>query len=184
MWQKTRVVIGVIIVIFGSVQIRATTFSEEEIVFQSGEVILHGTILIPEGQELHPAMALIHGAGLGLRESYRKEAEAFASAGILTLFYDKRTRGYSATGAGGRSYALLADDALAAVQTLRAREDVNAAMVGLWGLSEGAWIAPLAASRSDEVAFLVLVGASGVPPAQQEAWSMENSLRHSPYAVS
>jgi uncharacterized protein len=179
MWQKTRVVIGVVIFIFGNLTFhhaRANSFSEAEIVFQSGDVTLSGTILIPKGEGQYPALVLVHGAGLGLRESYRKEAEAFASAGILTLFYDKRTRGYSATGAGGRSYALLADDALAAVKTLQARDDVDA--VGLWGLSEGAWVAPLAASRSDEVAFLVLVGASSVPPAQQEAWSMENRLRH------
>lgn len=91
------------------------------------------------------------------------------------LIYDKRTKGYSEI---DRSYELLADDALAAVRALRARAEVNPDAVGLWGLSEGAWVVPLAASRSDEVAFAVLVAATGVPPAQQTSWALETALRH------
>jgi uncharacterized protein len=177
-WQKTRVAIKVIMFVLLSIALHHARANHiaEEITFQSGDVTLYGTILIPDGEGPYPALVLVHGAGLGLREDYRKEAEAFASTGILTLIYDKRTQGYSATGTGGRSYALLADDVLEAVKTLQSRKDIN--KVGLWGLSEGAWVAPLAASHSDEIDFLVLVGASGVPPAQQEAWHIENKLRH------
>lgn len=153
-------------------------FHEEDTRFRSGSVLLKGTVLLPSGRGPHPAMVMVHGAGSGLRRLQRREAEAFAQAGIVTLIYDKRTEGYSASGLGSRSYELLADDALAAVRTLRARAGVSPTMVGLWGLSEGAWVASLAASRSNTVAFLVLVGASGVPPAQQEAWRLENALRH------
>lgn len=39
-------------------------------------------------------------------------------------------------------------------------------------------MAPLAASRSDEVAFVITVGASGIAPAQQTSWAMENEFRH------
>ena len=50
--------------------------------------------------------------------------------------------------------------------------------VGLWGRSEGGWVVPLAANRSEEVAFVVLVGASGVSPARQVSWFLEGQLRH------
>jgi dienelactone hydrolase len=150
-------------------------FSEGEIRFESGDVTLSGTVLVPDTPGRKPAVALVHGAGLGPREQYRQEAEAFAREGIVTLIYDKRKRGYSQF---ERSYELLADDALAAVSTLRARPDVDRDKVGLWGLSEGGWVVPIAASRSEEVAFVVLVAASGVPPTQQHSWSLENQLRH------
>ena len=65
---------------------------------------------------------------------------------------------------------MLADDALAAVRTLRARPGVDPSHVGLWALSEGAFVAPIAAGRSSEVAFVITVGAVGVTPAAQTAW--------------
>jgi dienelactone hydrolase len=52
----------------------------------------------------------------------------------------------------------LAEDALACVRLLRGRPEINPAQIGLWGLSQGASIIPLAASRSPEVAFLIPVG--------------------------
>lgn len=150
-------------------------FSEEEIRFESGDVTLSGTVLVPNTPGRKPAVALVHGAGPGPREQYRQEAEAFAREGVVTLVYDKRTEGYSQF---ERSYGLLADDALAAAKTLQTYPGVDPEAVGLWGLSEGGWVAPIAASRSEEVAFVVLAAASGVPPAQQHSWSLENQLRH------
>ncbi len=117
---------------------------------------------------------MVHGSGAHSREDYRDQAEAFARQGIATLIYDKRTDGYSQF---ERSYSTLADDALAAVSVLRKRSDVDPARVGVWGLSEGGWVAPLAASRSSDVAFVVTLGANGVEPSRQQSWAVENQLR-------
>jgi uncharacterized protein len=152
--------------------------SEEEVRFESGDVALHGTILVPDAPGRKPAMALVHGSGPGPRELRRPDAEAFTRRGIVTLIYDKRAKGYSESGLGKRSYELLAQDALAAVRTLRAHPEVDPDAVGLWGRSEGGWVVPLAANRSEEVAFVVLVGASGVSPARQVSWFLEGQLRH------
>jgi pimeloyl-ACP methyl ester carboxylesterase len=152
-------------------------FGEEEVRFKSAGVTLEGTVLVPDEASpgRKPAMALVHGAGPHTREDYRAEAEAFARGGIVTLIYDKRTKGYSGF---DRSYELLADDALAAVNALQDLPYVDPDVVGLWGLSEGAWVVPIAASRSNEVAFVMLVAATGVPPAQQTSWALETQLRH------
>jgi uncharacterized protein len=115
-----------------------------------------------------PAMVLVHGAGQGPREGLRPEAEAFAAAGVATLTYDRRTVGYSFT---ERSYSRLADDAVAAAAVLRAQPGVDPGRVGLWGLSEGGWVAPLAAARAPETAFLVVVGANGMGPLRQQVWA-------------
>jgi dienelactone hydrolase len=154
---------------------------EEAVSFESGGITLHGRVLVPNEASSpgrKPAVVLVHGAGPHTREDQRDEAEAFAREGIVTLIYDKRTEGYSQI---ERSYKLLADDALAAVDALREHPEVDPDAVGLWGLSEGAWVVPIAASRPEgqkTVDFVVLVAASGVPPARQHSWNLENNIRH------
>jgi dienelactone hydrolase len=142
----------------------------------SDGVVLPATLHAPaERRPGLPGMVLVHGSGPRVREQYRLEAEAFARAGIVTLTYDKRADGYSLL---QRSYSRLADDAVAAAATLRQRPEVDPARVGLWGLSEGGWVAPLAASRAPETAFLVTVGANGVSPLRQQTWAEATRLEH------
>jgi cephalosporin-C deacetylase-like acetyl esterase len=97
----------------------------------SGGLPLHGSVVAPPstGGRL-PGIVMVHGSGPGKREELRAAADAFAQRGIVTLIYDKRTTGYSIV---QRDYSVLADDALAAVQVLRARADVDPARVGIWG---------------------------------------------------
>ena len=139
-------------------------------------LVLPATLHLPSGARPRlPGMVLVHGSGPAPRERLHAEAEAFARAGIATLTYDKRTVGYSLT---ERSYPRLADDAIAAAAVLRGRGEVDPDEVGLWGLSEGGWVAPLAASRDPRTAFLVVVGANGVPPLRQQAWADASAFEH------
>jgi uncharacterized protein len=141
-----------------------------------GGVVLHGTVLAPAASTpRRPGLVMLQGAGNRGREELRAEAEAFARRGVVTLIYDKRTVGYSLL---RRDYAVLANDALAALDLLRARADVDPASVGLWAQSEGAYVAPLAANRSSDVKFLITVGAIGVTPVRQTTWQYGQYLRH------
>ena len=156
-----------------------------EVSFSAADgVVLHGTVLAPASAsagERRPAMVMVHGAGNRGRQERRPEAEAFARRGIVTLVYDKRTEGYSLL---HRDYGVLADDALAGLRLLRSRADVDPARLGLWALSEGAFVAPLAASRSTDVRFLITVGAIGTTPARQTAWAYGEFLGHAGVAGS
>jgi hypothetical protein len=141
-------------------------------------VVLHGTVWAPAAPadtQRRPGIVMLEGAGNRGRAYLLPEAEAYARHGIVTLVYDKRTVGYSML---HRDYGLLADDALAGVRVLRTRADVDPARVGLWALSEGAFVAPIAANRSEDIAFLVTVGAVGVTPAAQTAWAYGTYLDH------
>ncbi|WP_280670344.1 MULTISPECIES: alpha/beta hydrolase family protein [unclassified Kitasatospora] len=143
-----------------------------------GGIALHGTVVAPAARGaagVHPGLVMLPGAGPGGRAELRTAAEAYARHGVVTLIYDKRTAGYSTI---HRDYSLLAGDALAALHLLQQRPDVDRGRVGLWGLSEGAWPASLAAGRSADVAFLITAGAVGLTPAQQQAWAYGEFLRH------
>jgi pimeloyl-ACP methyl ester carboxylesterase len=72
---------------------------------------------------------------------------------------------------------LLADAGLSAGAARGARDDIDAARIGLWGFSQGAWVAPLVASMSSEIAFLVLVASTGVSPAEQMLYGTAKHAR-------
>ncbi|MEV4456398.1 prolyl oligopeptidase family serine peptidase [Microbispora sp. NPDC049633] len=142
----------------------------------NGGLTLHGTVLSPaKAAPGRPGMVLVHGAGTGTpRAKLMGEAVEFARRGMSVLVYDKRSEGYSLF---HRSYAQLAGDALGAVAALRSQPGVDPAKVGVWGLSEGGWVAPLAAARSRDVAFVVVVGANALPPLRQQTWATAAGLR-------
>ncbi|MFG3441193.1 alpha/beta hydrolase family protein [Nonomuraea sp. NPDC047897] len=141
-----------------------------------GGLTLRGTVLAPRGAAARrPGLVLVHGAGTGTpRTKLLGEAVEFARRGMAVLVYDKRSVDYSLF---ERSYGQLAGDALGAVAALRSQPGVDPAKVGLWGLSEGGWVAPIAASRSADVAFVVLVGANSIQPLRQQAWAVAAGLR-------
>ena len=161
-------------------------YTQEEVSFRNGEVKLAGTLFVPLNKGLHPAVVLFHGSGPQTRESYlRFFANLFAQHGIATLIFDKRGTGAS-TGEvwyrTGDKFDHLVADALSGVQLLLGRQDINPGKIGLWGLSQGGWLAPMAASRSKDIAFLIVVSGGGVTPAEQEVFDDEVKLRDKGYA--
>lgn len=142
-----------------------------------GGVVLKGTLVSPAGPGPYPAVVLVHGSGAATREqwAYRSWAWAMARRGVAGLVYDRRGSGQPPAGEPG--FDELAGDALAWVDHLRSLPGIRAGAVGLMGGSQAGWVAPLAASRSDAVAFLVLKSAPGVTPAEQEIRSVVGRAR-------
>lgn len=134
---------------------------------------LSATVFAPEAPGPHPAVAFVHGAGAGGRSSFFGLAERFAQAGIVAVAYDKRSD-YSYL--NNRDFDQLAEDAVAVVGAMRERDDVDPDRAGLWGLSEGGRVAPLAASRSTDVGFVVTAGGAIRGPLRNTAWSVYEGL--------
>jgi pimeloyl-ACP methyl ester carboxylesterase len=146
---------------------------EEEavtVVSPAGQTTLAGTLTRPRSAARAPAVVLITGSGAQDRDEsiaghkpFLVLADALTRRGIAVLRLDDRGVG----GSGGSTDAATNDDlvadALAAVAFLKRRADIDGAHVGLVGHSEGGLIAPLAAARSSDVAFLVLLAAPGLP---------------------
>jgi uncharacterized protein len=123
------------------------------------------------------ALVGLHGAGEGTRESplLGHLHELLPPHGIGVVTFDRRGEGESTGDATRGRFDLQADDALAVLRAIGAERG------GLFGYSQGGWIAPLAAARSDDVAFLVLVASIGVTPSEQMMVAVERQLRLAGY---
>ena len=156
-----------------------------DVQFSNADVTLSGTLVLPKTDGPHPAVVFIHGSGRNTREHLRFFADRFASDGIAGLVYDKRGVGDS-TGEFPNdlisSFGDLADDAIAGQSYLKERPEIDSTRIGFWGFSQGGWLAPLAASRSDKTAFVVCVGGPGVDGETQMQFAIPNLMRADGYA--
>lgn len=168
-----------------SVSVTATVYLTspyilEQIRFQSDGVELAGTLLVPKGEAPNPGIVFLHGSGPETRAVSFHTASRFASAGVTALIFDKRGTGESVGGSPWDSYADLAGDGVAAIRFLADHSSVDRDHVGLWGLSEGGWTAPLAASMNPGgVAFLVVVSGAGASTEDEELYSIQTLLEDS-----
>ncbi|GAB2851579.1 hypothetical protein GCM10027277_19830 [Pseudoduganella ginsengisoli] len=161
---------------------RRLQFRSEEVTFKNGDVTLSGTLVLPEGKGPFPAVVLTQMSSPAPRGAYALQAYYFAAHGMAALMYDKRGVGKSTGEFNKATMEQLADDAIAGINLLGQRADIKANAIGTWGHSQGGWLAPLAATRSQKVAFVIAQAASGVPPAEQEVYRIENSLRASGFS--
>ncbi len=139
---------------------------EEEVLYRNGEIQLAGLLISPSNPGPCPAVAFVHGSGFSDRTNlwYRTIADHLVSQGVTVLLPDKRGSGQSTGDWRTADFSDLAGDVLAAVEFLRSRDDVDPRHVGLIAVSQGGWVASLAAAWSREVAFVVVLsGSAGTP---------------------
>jgi dienelactone hydrolase len=158
----------------------AAPFRDEEVLFSSGGNTLAGMLTLPATPGPYPAVAFVHGSGSLGRNDWTLHPplrEHFARHGIASLCWDKPGVGASGGDWTRQSFHDRAREALDAVKFLRGRADVDHGHVGLWGISQGGWVCPLAASLSPEVAFLLLVSAPAGTIAEQDLFRIEQGMR-------
>src|SRR5436305_4540892 len=145
-------------------------YTAEEVTYKNGDVKLAGTLTIPPGDGPFPAVVLITGSGPQDRDETVMGHKPFlilsdylSRHGVAVLRADDRGVGGSTGRTSGSTTADFAQDALAGVRFLKTHAKIDPAKIGLIGHSEGGVIAPLAASQSPDVAFIVLLAGTGVP---------------------
>ena len=129
----------------------------EEVEFDSGDIVLAGTLIKPADNGPFPAVVILHGAGRDSRggPGHRAKARAMRRAGFAVLLYDKRGTGASGGNFENFRYSDFAADAGAAVQYLTGRPDIDASQIGLFGASESGWFTPEVAVKCRCVAFII-----------------------------
>jgi len=145
------------------------SYREEEVLFKVGDITLSGTLTLPNTSGPHPAIILISGSWADNRDAeingfkpFRIIADHLSRNGIAVLRYDDRGVGKS-TGKHTYQYTVedFADDVLAAVKVLKSHQNINKEHIGLCGHSLGAVVAPLSASKLNDISFIILMAGYG-----------------------
>jgi pimeloyl-ACP methyl ester carboxylesterase len=146
-------------------------YDEEEVTYPNPRagITLAGTLSLPRTSGPHPAVLLISGSGPQDRDElvmghrpFLVLADHLVRAGIAVLRVDDRGIGKSTGVFKDATTADFADDALAGLEFLKTRPEVDAKRLGLVGHSEGGIAAPMVAAGSKDVAFVVLMAGVGV----------------------
>jgi hypothetical protein len=149
---------------------RTELYKQERLTIRHGNISLAATLVLPGTKGRHTAVVFVPGSQALSRDESApfREFDALISNGIGILIYDKRGTGESNGNWQQESFEGLADDALAGVALLKRRRDINPQQIGVWGFSQGANIAPLAASHSRSIAFVIMTsgGAITMPEAE------------------
>lgn len=155
----------------------------QDVTFWNGNLRLAGTLHKPNSNRPLPVLVALHGASDGLRtgETYRHLVTRLPKRGIAVLAYDRRGSGESSGEFATADFSDLAQDAVAAIDFLRARDDIDHKQIGVHGFSQGGWIAPIVAARRSEVAYLIIVSGSGVSPAEQMNYGARYALEEAGY---
>ncbi len=154
-----KLLFAAIILLFSTATF-ADDYLIEEIEFPSHGIQLSGSLVLPADKPIKATVVFVHGSGKQTRSLHW--AKRFADAGIAALVYDKRGAGKSGgiyesnQSVSGPNIALLADDAVAAVEAVQSHPNTSTIPVGLTGISQAGWIVPIAAEKAGDVDFMVL----------------------------
>jgi uncharacterized protein len=147
------------------------TYNEEQVTFNNtaAQIKLAGTFTWPKNKTNCPVAILISGSGPQNRNEellghkpFLVLADYLTKNGIAVLRFDDRGVGESTGSFTSATTSDFATDVEAALAYLQTRKEINKNKIGLIGHSEGGMIAPMVASRSKNVAFVVLLAGSGL----------------------
>src|SRR5688572_17309072 len=150
---------------------------ETNVDWTNGNARLAGTLILPPGQGHFPAVVMLHGAGAETRESSRVFAYYLAGRGVASLIYDKRSTGSSTGDSFNVPFAVLARDALGGAELLRRTPEIRKDRIGMFGPSQGSWIALEATQLDPDIAFLILQSGDATTPLEQEMYRVPSILR-------
>ena len=141
-----------------------TTFTNDKV-----RIKLAGTLTIPRGTGPFPAVILITGSGAQNRNEelmghkpFWVIADYLSRNGIAVLRYDDRGVGTSQGTQLNATSADFATDVEAAFNFMKNFPKIKSEEIGLMGHSEGGLIAPIVASSSIDIAFIVSLAGPGV----------------------
>ena len=157
--------------------VRSIRVRSEDLTFRNGDVTLRGTLMIPSTAGPHPAIVMIHGAGpahrpLGLYPY------GFLQLGFAVLAFDKRGAGESTGDYRTASFPDLAGDVIAGIDAIKQNPAIDPHRIGLFASSNGGWVAPVVATRSRDVAFVICRVCSMLTVAQNQAYERESIARN------
>ncbi|MET7572184.1 alpha/beta hydrolase [Streptomyces sp. NPDC005492] len=152
-----------------------------DVLFVSGAVELAGSLCVPgEADRVVAGVVLVGGSGPTDRDNgtyFLPLKQHLVKAGFAVLSYDKRGVGQSSGDWRAATMDDLAADAVAALSFLRAQPEVQSLAAGLFGHSEGGWVALRASAGRDDLPWVVTNSCPGMSPAEQERYALAHHLQ-------
>ena len=136
---------------------------------ENENIELAGMLFLPEGEGPFPIAIVIHGSGPSRRNSvwYLSVAKHLQDNGIAVLLPDKRGCEKSKGKWVGADFDKLATDATSAIKYIQNQSGINFSIIGLIGMSQGGWIAPVAATKTEDVSFVASISGATVTTDEQ-----------------
>lgn len=158
---------------------RRVPVREEEVFVRSASAVLGCTLAIPPGSARRPAIAFAHGGGPAPRSYNSINQLYFNHLGIATLSCDKRGVGQSGGAYPGDFPSVsvvdrYARDVEAQARWLKTQPEIDAARIGIAGVSQAGWIMPLAASREPAIRFMVGFVPPTLTQGETDLWAQLN----------
>ena len=145
----------------------------QPVTFHNGTTTLHGVLYYPAGAQHVPAIVALHSAGVSQAGAplFEHLRTGLPQIGMAVLLYTRRSNPDRV------GYETLAGDAIAGARAIGKLPQIDAARIGYWGLSQGGWLALLAAKQDAHAAFAVAVSAPLVTPEEQMSFADATHLR-------
>ncbi len=153
-------------------EFRALDVRQTDFTLKSGAIEIAGELSRPAGRRPLGVVIPIWGSGPGPHRGLDYWAFQILASGWAVATYDKRGSGASSGDWRTSGFDDLAGDVRAVLTDVR--QKIRGVPIGLMGLSQGGWIAPMLAAEAD---FLVLHGGATVTPAQQTLTFVEGELK-------
>ncbi|MBU5441483.1 alpha/beta fold hydrolase [Paenibacillus sp. MSJ-34] len=148
-------------------------FTEQEVVVGTGKLALPGTLTIPVGEGPFPAVVLVQGSGpndrdesMGGSKMFRDLAGGLANHGIAVLRYEKRTREHPFKSQHPKFSVRdeTIDDAIAAIQVLKTKKQIDPKRLFVLGHSQGGMLVPRMIEQDQDKAIagaMIMAGPAG-----------------------
>lgn len=145
-------------------------YSEDIVVRNIADSLdLAGTLTLPAKEGKYPVVILISGSGPQNRNEellghkpFLVLSDYLTRNGIAVLRFDDRGTGQSTGVFNTATSADFANDVKSLIKYLKLRPEIDQQKIGLIGHSEGGIIAPMVASSTPDVNFIVLMAGTGV----------------------
>ena len=154
-----------------------TSYLYTDTSFISGKNKIACRIYFPQARGKFPSVVFLHGSGGEGMFTNQYLAEYLASKGIISLIQDKQGVGKSTGNWTTANFNDLTDDYANAITFLKAFNKVNKNQIGVYGHSQGGTLAPLLATKSKDVSFIIAAASIGDTVYKQDLFRVENNLK-------
>jgi len=153
-------------------------YSEVFFINETNNLKLAGMLMVPEGEGPFPTVVIIQGSGPSFRNNgwYLSVLKHLQDNGIAAIIPDKRGCEKSEGEWIGANFEELATDALSTIEFVKTQNSFKYSYIGLVGMSQGGWIAPIAATKTNDVSFIANISGATISTDEQLLYEEINNI--------